>query len=61
MYVDKRPQPYPFEPWAFDNRAFIAWKNNTPWSAGDFLRRLDVAAGCASDPYMAVTPDIVAA
>lgn len=61
MFVDKPPSPFEGEHWGFDNRAFIAWKHNTPWSAADFQRRLDRAQLCAYLPYLAVVPDIVAA
>jgi hypothetical protein len=60
MWVDKTPTPYPFEPWGLDNRAFIAWKRKEPWDEAAFLRRVEAADRVNSDPYLAVTPDIVA-
>src|SRR5580765_7337045 len=60
MFVVANPTPYPFEPWGFDNGAFVAWKNARPCPAEEFERRLDVALRCQYDPVLAVTPDIVA-
>lgn len=61
MFVVRRPSPFPYEPWGFDNQAFKAWQDGTPWDEANFLRRLEVAQSVNSDPYLAVTPDIVAA
>lgn len=61
MFVDRAPTPYPFEPWGFDNQAFIAWRNGLPWDESAYLQRLATACNVPSDPYMAIVPDIVAA
>ena len=60
MFVVNNPTPYPFEPWGFDNGAFIAWCHGEPFPETTFLRRLERAHAVNSDPYLAVTPDIVA-
>jgi hypothetical protein len=60
MVVTKRPAPYPFEKWGFDNGVFAAWLKGLPFPETDFLRRLEVAEKVNSEPYIAVTPDIVA-
>ena len=61
MFVASRPTSYPYEPWGFDNQAFIAWRNGTPWDECAYLKRVATACKIASDPYLAVCPDIVAA
>jgi hypothetical protein len=61
MFVDRPPCPFPFERWGFDNQAFIAWRNGTEWNGDAYLKRLEAAMLANSDPYLAVTPDIVAA
>jgi hypothetical protein len=61
MFVYDRPiaKLYPFEPWGFDNGAYVAWKKGLSFPEEVFLRRLDVALKVSSDPIIAVCPDIV--
>lgn len=60
MFVQKRPAPFPFERWGFDNGAFGAYLHGGGFPEREFLRRLETAEAVNSDPYLAVTPDIVA-
>lgn len=60
MFVVRRPSPFPFEAWGFDNGAFVAFCKGLPFPESDFMRRLEQAQSVNSDPYMAVCPDIVA-
>lgn len=60
MYISRRPQPFECEPWGFDNGAFIAWRNGLTFDEPAFQRRLDIAHQVGR-PYIAITPDIVAA
>jgi hypothetical protein len=60
MFATVRPTPQEFEPWGFDNGAFVAWKRSKPFPKDTFLRRLDKALKVNSDPIVAVCPDIVA-
>lgn len=59
MFAVNCPTPYPFEPHGFDNGAFGAWLRGLPFPTETFQRRLDKALTVASDPYLAVCPDIV--
>jgi len=45
--------------WAFDNGAFVAWKNGEPFPARRFKERLELAVSVGT-PYLAVAPDLVA-
>jgi hypothetical protein len=60
MFATARPTPQEFEPWGFDNGAFVAWKNSKPFPAKEFHVRLEEALKVPSDPIVAVCPDIVA-
>ncbi len=61
MFCVKTPAPYPCEPWALDNGAYVAWINGTPFPEKRYLARLERAQRAAHiDPYFAVCPDIVA-
>lgn len=60
IFVKQRPTPFPFERWAFDNGAFVAWREGREFPKDEFIRRLSQAEQVNSDPYFAVTPDIVA-
>jgi len=60
MCVVKTPKPFPFERWGFDNAVFPAWLARQEWNANIFMRRLEAAQQVDSDPFMAITPDIVA-
>jgi hypothetical protein len=60
MFASARPTPFEFEPWGFDNGAYVAWAKGKPWSESLFWKRLDAAYKVNSDPIVAVTPDIVA-
>ena len=51
--------PYPHLPWALDNGAFPAWKNNAPWAEDEFLHALDWAAERTVPPRWVVVPDSV--
>jgi len=59
VFVNKTPTPYEGEPWAFDNGAFIAWKNQKTWNADKYKRKLDKAHK-VGEPLFAVIPDKVA-
>lgn len=60
IFVTGKPCPFPFEPWAFDNGAFVAWTKGEGFPTEAFERRLAVAYQTPMDPYLAVCPDIVA-
>jgi hypothetical protein len=61
MFATDRSIPlYPYEPWGFDNGAFVAWTNGEQFPEETFLKRLDKALLVPSDPIVAVCPDIVA-
>jgi len=60
MFATVRPTPERFEPWGFDNGAFVAWTKGLQFPESSFLKRLDEALKVASDPILAVCPDIVA-
>lgn len=73
MCVRDTPDPYPFEPWGFDNGAFKAWQDagfphgltSDDWAilydVEGFERRLEKARDVPMAPYMAVVPDIPSA
>lgn len=64
MFASVKPTPFPGERWAFDNGAFKCWQDGLPFDEKKFCDRL---AYCILQrdhlglPYLAVTPDIVAA
>jgi hypothetical protein len=60
MFATRPATPYEFEPWGFDNGAYVAWTRGESFPADQFLRRLDAAEKVNSDPIIAVVPDIVA-
>lgn len=60
MFASVRPTPFPGERWGFDNGAFKCWQDGLPFDELSFQKRLD-AAVIIGRPYLAVTPDIVAA
>ena len=60
MFVVRRPSPFAFERWGFDNGAFVAFCRGLPFPEAEFMKRLEAAEKVNSDPYMAVAPDIVA-
>lgn len=72
MCVEFDPDPYMFEPWGFDNKAFSPWLvAGKPiglsyddwlilWDSDDFIERLERAKLACCDPYIAVCPDIPA-
>lgn len=59
MFAGTRPTPYSFEPWGFDNGAYVAWKSGQPFPESKFLRRLEIAMKVPMDPIIAVCPDQV--
>lgn len=59
MWTRDRPNPYPHEPWGFDNGAFGHWRRGEPFNETAFLRRLE-RAYAVGKPYLAVAPDLVA-
>ena len=59
MWTEKKPAPYPGEPWGFDNGAFPAWLHGRSFPSDDFLHRLTLAYEIGV-PYLAVAPDLVA-
>jgi hypothetical protein len=52
-------RPPAWLPYALDNGAFTAWKNNKPWDAGAFMDLIERAQGHARPLWIAV-PDVVA-
>jgi hypothetical protein len=60
IFLKGKPCPFPFERWAFDNGAFVAWRKGFSFPEDEFLHRMEEAEGVNSEPYLAVTPDIVA-
>ena len=60
MFVARIPTPYLYEPWGFDNGAFAASLHGASFPNEVFEKRLEQALMVNSDPYLAVTPDIVA-
>jgi hypothetical protein len=60
MFVVRKPTPYPYELWGFDNGAFGAHLRGESFPVETYERRLEEALNIGSDPYLAVTPDIVA-
>lgn len=60
MFATVKPTPQDFEPWGFDNGAFVAWMCGEEFPEQEFLSRLDLALKVNSDPILAVCPDIVA-
>lgn len=59
MCVRDKPDPYPEEPWGFDNGAFSYYIKGELFDEDEFLKRLDKAYDVGI-PHIAVTPDIVA-
>jgi hypothetical protein len=59
MYVQQRFEPYSGERWAFDNGAFIWWKQGESFQTDTFLKRLEKARSMGR-PGMAICPDIPA-
>lgn len=49
----------PVLPYALDNGAWGAFKNQTLWSAAAYLDLCDRAAACASPPLWVAVPDVV--
>ena len=60
MFVTRTPTPYPYELWGFDNGAFGAFLRGESFPTQVFEKRLEAAMNVNSEPYLAVTPDIVA-
>lgn len=70
MAVRNNPDPYPFEKYGFDNKAFKVWADiGKPigltyddwlilWDSEDFEKRLEFCRNLPVPPYMAVCPDI---
>lgn len=70
LFASAKPTPQQFEPWGFDNRAYLTWKEAgfplgltlDDWAilydVDDFERRLAQALQVNSDPIVAVVPDI---
>ena len=59
MYMDRTPQPFPGEPWAWDNGAYQAYLRGETLNIDQWKKRTALAVG-APTPYLAVLPDIVA-
>lgn len=53
-------QPRDSVPFALDNDAFVAWKNNTPWSELDWIGMLDKVKLWHAPPIWVLVPDAVA-
>ena len=51
--------PYPHLPYALDNGAYGAWKNDAPWDQGTFERALDWVSSQTMGPMWVVVPDVV--
>lgn len=60
MFCTVKPTPYEFEPWGFDNGAFVSWMKGKGFPEAEFLKRIEIALKVSSDPIVAVCPDIVA-
>jgi hypothetical protein len=60
IFLYRAPTPYEGEPWAFDNGAFGAWKQQQPFPTTQFVKRLAAAQALPSRPQFGVLPDIVA-
>jgi hypothetical protein len=58
MWIDRKPTPYPKEPWGFDNGAYRDWRAGRGFDQTSFERRLERALEVPA-PYLAVVPDIV--
>lgn len=52
--------PFPNEPWGFDNGAFGAWCAGKAFPEAAFMRRLERDLEDELTPFLAVLPDIVA-
>ena len=59
MYITRTPNPYPGEPWAWDNGAYQAHLRGRELNITEWKRRTQLAAD-KPPPYLAVLPDIVA-
>ena len=59
MYIDRTPNPFPGEPWAWDNGAWQAHVQGKPLDIELWKHRTRLATA-APTPYMAILPDIVA-
>jgi hypothetical protein len=59
MRVTNMTRPFEGEPWALDNGAFGAWRNNRPFDDVGFRKRVAKALTMPA-PFMCVLPDIVA-
>ena len=46
-------------PYALDNGAWPAYKNQRPWDSGKFGKLVDRAAGCSKPPKFLIVPDVV--
>lgn len=60
MVIERNFTPYnEYEPWGFDNGAFIYFKHGKTFDANDFQKRMEKAEKIGI-PYMSIIPDIVA-
>jgi hypothetical protein len=58
MVIDRKIDPYLYEPWAFDNGAYRDFLRKQPFDELAFMKRMEMANSIGL-PYMAVVPDIV--
>ncbi len=59
MFVFDRPDPYPDEPFGFDNGAFYCWRANQSFDVDAYMRRVERLDKLGVMPYLAVLPDVV--
>ena len=57
--VERKIDPFPGEPWGFDNGAFGFWTRGNRFEEDVFQRRFERGYATGNRPYLAVAPDIV--
>lgn len=58
--TDGKFTPWRFAPYACDNGAWPAFKNNRPWDETAWLKMLDKVVRCHLQPEWVLVPDVVA-
>lgn len=58
MVIDRKIEPYLYEPWGFDNGAYRDFLQGKQFDEVAFMKRMDMANNIGL-PYLAVVPDIV--
>jgi hypothetical protein len=59
LFIDRRPDLAPDEPWVLDNGAFRCWKSGEAFDWGRFLETVRRAQAELPEPYFAIAPDEV--